>query len=123
LKKNASLIEPTVKINKTNFNTISKSFNWKTQKSGKKQIKYTKLYDLTELLERPNIYVCHTSRSSSAQEKHANPQRESINRPKLVNTCIIVMNKRTVDKSSVEPIAPADTTRSKLLIGTKYELY
>jgi hypothetical protein len=123
--ENVSLVERTriTENNKTDYNANFRGLNSKTQKSGKKHNKYTKLYDLTELPERSNIYACRTSRSSTAQENHASPLGETVNRPELVNSCVIVMSKRVVDKSSVEPIAPVDITKSKLLIETKYESY
>jgi hypothetical protein len=116
-------IKSATKENKTNFSDPSKTFNNETRNSGRRRIKYTKLYELTEIPEKCDIHSSFSPISSKVQENYVSPEEETVYRPELVNSCITVMNKRLVVKSSVEPIAPVDTKMSKLLIGTKYESY
>lgn len=113
----ASLVEGTAGKCKTNCNADSSGFISKTQRLGKKRIKYTKLYALTEIPERSDTYTRCIPKSSGAEERLANPGGETVNITELKSSCSTDMNKKVEDKSSVEPFAPVDTTRSKFLIG------
>jgi hypothetical protein len=107
-----SLVKRIVDKNETNSSLSLGGLHSKKQELRKSRIKYTKLYELTEIPDRANIHTCQIS--SNVHKMLISPQRKSVDKPLLLKK--YTLNNEIVEKSPVKPITPVDTSRSKLLI-------
>lgn len=110
-----SLVKRIVDKNETNASLNPKGVHLKSQKSRKSRIKYTKLYELTEIPDRSNIHTYYKPTSSNVHKMLVSPQENFVDKPSFVK-CYTISSNEIAEKSSVEPITPVLASKSKLFI-------
>jgi hypothetical protein len=84
--------------NQAYFSDIPRSLNSKTQNKKRIRIKYTKLYEITELPDKFSIPTYCTPKTPPNMDKiHINPRRESVDKLELVNNYTVLNKEKSIE--------------------------
>lgn len=126
LLKEPLAVKNSANKNQTHFSDRSRSLNSKTQHTGRIRIKYTKLYELTEIPDRSSILTCCTPKTLlNMDEIYINPPEKTVDKLVLVNSYTVLNKENNVQFIGREnhlctSKQPVVTSQSKFLMCIKY---
>jgi hypothetical protein len=97
----------------------SPGFNKHKQMSGKKRTKYTKLFDMANVTDKPNTRIRTPLVRNNPETVRINSQVKSVTTTDFALS-VDVLSKKIAEKPTVEPIASVNKKNSKILILSNF---